>query len=254
VALGRMRRALDTLILMAGLLLAWQALFLVFGDLAITSPVATVTQAIRMLGSERFWPELIQTVNAFAAALVIAVLTGLSLGLVLGFHRLSGEVFEPILSALYSIPKVTLYPIVLLMFGIGMSAKIAFGTIHGIVPIIIFTMDAVRNISPVYVKTGRVYHLGAMSMTRAILIPAVLPEIFTGLRVGFSLTLIGTLIGEMFGALHGVGFVLMRAIGLHDVKTIMAITLLLVVFAATVNTLLLAIDQRLHHRAATAGM
>jgi NitT/TauT family transport system permease protein len=249
-----MRRVLDTLILMAGLLLAWQALFQVFGDLAITSPGDTVTQAIRMLGSERFWPELIETANAFAAALAIAVLTGLSLGLVLGFHRLSGEVFEPILSALYSIPKVTLYPIVLLIFGIGMSAKIAFGTIHGIVPIIIFTMDAVRNIRPVYVKTGRVYHLGAINMARAILIPAVLPEIFTGLRVGFSLTLIGTLIGEMFGALHGVGFVLMRAIGLHDVKTIMAITLLLVVFAATVNTLLLAIDQRLHHRAATAGM
>jgi len=253
VALGRMRRALDTLILMTGLLLAWQALFLVFGDLAITPPVETVTQAIRMLGSERFWPDLIETANAFAAALAIAVLTGLSLGLVLGFHRLSGEVFEPILSALYSIPKVTLYPIVLLIFGIGMSAKIAFGTIHGIVPIVIFTMDAVRNIRPVYVKTGRVYHLGAMRMARAILIPAVLPEIFTGLRVGVSLTLIGTLIGEMFGALRGVGFVLMRAIGLHDVKTIMAITLLLVVFAATVNTLLLAMDRRLHHRAATAG-
>ena len=254
MALGRMRRALDTLILMAGLLLAWQAIFVLFGDLAITPPVETFAQALHMLGSERFRPDLIETAQAFAAALAIAVFAGLSLGLVLGFHRLSGEVFEPILSALYSIPKVTLYPMVLLICGIGVGAKIAFGTIHGIVPIVIFTMDAVRNIRPVYVKTGRVYHLGAMSMGRTILIPAVLPEIFTGLRVGFSLTLIGTLIGEMFGALHGVGFVLMRAIGLHDVKTIMAITVLLVVFAAGVNTLLLAIDRRLHRRAATAEM
>ena len=74
------------------------------------------------------------------------------------------------------------------------------------------------------------------------------PEIFTGLRVGFSLTLIGTLIGEMFGGLQGVGFLLMRAIGLHDVKTIMAITLLIVLFAAGVNTILLRIDHRLHRR------
>jgi len=254
VALGSMRRALDALILMTGLLLTWQAIFVLFGDLAITPPLETCAQVLRMLGSDRFWPHLIETAQAFAAALAIAIVTGLSLGLALGFHRLSGEVFEPILSALYSIPKVTLYPMILLIFGIGVSAKIAFGTIHGIVPIVIFTMDAVRNIRPVYVKTGRVYHLGAMSMARTILIPAALPEIFTGLRVGFSLTLIGTLIGEMFGALRGVGFVLMRAIGLHDVKTIMAITLLVVVFAAGVNTLLLAIERRLHHRAVTVGL
>ena len=53
----------------------------------------------------------------------------------LGAHRLSGEVSEPILVALYSIPKITLYPVVLLLFGLGMSAKIAFGAIHGIIPV-----------------------------------------------------------------------------------------------------------------------
>jgi NitT/TauT family transport system permease protein len=247
-----MRRVLDAFILISALVLVWEGLFLLFGDLAITPPLETAGQAVRLLGSERFWPHLSETAQAFGAALALAVATGLSLGLLLGFHRLAGEVFEPILSALYSIPKVTLYPVILLIFGIGVSAKIAFGTIHGIVPIVIFTMDAVRNIRPVYVKVGRVYGLGTMRMARTILIPAALPEIFTGLRVGFSLTLIGTLIGEMFGALHGVGFVLMRAIGLHDVKTIMAITLSLVVFAAGVNTLLLAIDRRLHHRDVTA--
>jgi NitT/TauT family transport system permease protein len=248
------QRSVDALILIAGVLLAWQGVFLLFGDLAITPPVQTAQQALQLLQSDRFRPELLETANAFAWALLIAVATGLALGLVLGFHRLLGEVFEPILSALYSIPKVTLYPVILLIFGIGISAKVAFGAIHGIVPIVIFTMDAVRNIRPVYVKVGRVYGLGPLAMARTILIPAALPEIFTGLRVGFALTLIGTLIGEMFGALRGVGFVLMRAIGLHDVKTIMAITLMLVVFAAAVNTLLLAIDRRLHHRAATVGM
>jgi NitT/TauT family transport system permease protein len=57
-----------------------------------------------------------------------------------------------VLVALYSIPKLTLYPVVLLAFGIGMPAKIAFGAIHGIMPIAIFTLGAVRNLNPVYVK------------------------------------------------------------------------------------------------------
>ncbi len=239
----------DVFILIGGLLLFWQVLFLLVGELAITPPLDTLLYALRLLGRERFWPHLVETATAFAAGLAISVAGGLAIGLALGFHRLSGEVFEPVLTALYSIPKVTLYPMILLIFGIRMSAKVAFGTIHGIVPIIIFTMDAVRNIKPVYIKTGRLYHLDPATMARTILVPAALPEIVTGLRVGFSLTLIGTLIGEMFGSLQGLGFVLMRAIGLHDVKTIMAVTLLLVVFAASINTILLVIDHRLHERA-----
>ena len=81
---------------------------------------------------------------------------------------------------------------------------------------------------------------------RSVLFPAALPEIFTGLRVGFSLTLIGTLLGEMFAAQRGLGFLLMNAIGLHNVDLIMAVTLLLITFAAAVSSVLLAIDRRLH--------
>ena len=69
------------------------------------------------------------------------------------------------------------------------------------------------------------------------------------MRVGFSLTLIGTLLGEMFASQRGLGYLLMNAIGLHNVDLIMSVTFLLVVFAAAVNGALLAIDRRLHFRA-----
>ena len=74
------------------------------------------------------------TLQAFVWALLIAIGAGLLIGLVLGMSRLAGEVAEPILNALYAIPKITLYPVILLMFGLGLPAKIAFGTIHGIFP------------------------------------------------------------------------------------------------------------------------
>jgi NitT/TauT family transport system permease protein len=154
---------------------------------------------------------------------------------------------EPMLVALYSIPKITLYPIILLVFGIGISAKIAFGAIHGIIPVALFTLGAVRTIKPILIKTGRVLKLGPTDMVREILFPAAVPEIFTGIRVGFSLTLIGTVLGEMFAAQRGLGYLLMSAISLYNVDLIMAVTFLLVVLAATVNTLLLVIDRRLHH-------
>ena len=69
---------------------------------------------------------------------------------------------EPILVSIYSLPKVTLYPVILLIFGLGLPAKIAFGTMHGIIPIAIFAMNAVRNVAAVHFKTARVMHLSRM--------------------------------------------------------------------------------------------
>jgi NitT/TauT family transport system permease protein len=79
-----------------------------------------------MLGDPRFAPHLRETLLAFGQGFVIAVVVGLLIRVPLGAARFAGEVAEPILVALYSIPKVTLYPVILLIFGIGMPAKVAF--------------------------------------------------------------------------------------------------------------------------------
>jgi len=237
----------DTLILLAGLLLLWQAAYLVVGEVAMRSPMQTVRFLGKLMATDIFWIHLSETMRAFAAALAIAVILGLLIGFSLGLHRRSGDAMEPMLVSLYSIPKITLYPIILLVFGLGISAKIAFGAIHGIIPVALFTLGAVRSIRPILIKTGRVMKLNPTMMVRSILFPAAVPEIFTGIRVGFSLTLIGTVLGEMFASQHGLGYLLMNAISLYNVDLIMAVTFLLVVFAAGVNTALLAIDRRLHH-------
>ena len=236
-------------ILIAFALLAiWQVAYWVIGDLALRSPMQTLRFAAELMARPSFWPHLAETAKAFAAALTIAALLGLSIGLVLGLGKLAGDVFEPMLIALYSIPKVTLYPILLLSFGLGLSAKIAFGALHGFIPVALFTMNAARNIRPIFLKTGRVLKLSRWETIRKIVFPAAIPEIFTGFRVGFSLTMIGTVLGEMFASQRGLGYLLMNAIGLHNVDIIMAITLMLVIFAAIVSATLLAIDRHLHRR------
>src|SRR5215469_16731042 len=238
----------NTVILIVGLFLVWELAYLVVGDVALRSPWQTVNFLGKLMQTDLFWLHLADSLKAFAVALAIAVILGLLIGFALGLHRLSGEAMEPMLVALYSIPKITLYPIILLAFGIGISAKIAFGAIHGIIPVALFTLAAVRNIKPILIKTGRVLKLSPAVMVSAILFPAAVPEIFTGLRVGFSLTLIGTVLGEMFAAQRGLGYLLMNAISLYNIDLIMSVTLLLVLFAASVSTLLVVIDHRLHRR------
>ncbi len=241
-------RAFDLSLVVLVILAGWQAVHWYAGDVAIASPAKTVSHAVIMLGEERFWPHFWASVYAFAYALIIAWAGGVGIGVLLGGHRLSGEVAEPILIALYSLPKVTLYPLILLIFGLGLSAKVAFGAIHGIVPVAIFAMNAVRNIRPVYVKAARSMKLDAPGTALRILIPAALPEVVTGLRVGFSLTLLGVLIGEMFASSAGLGFLIINAIGLNDTKQMMAVVLMLFLFAVSASSILLWLDHRLHKR------
>jgi NitT/TauT family transport system permease protein len=245
---GETHRLRNALVLVVALVVLWELAYLVVGDVALRSPWQTLRFTAKLAQTELFHEHVTNTLQSFAAALAISVALGLALGFALGLDRLAGDAMEPMLVALYSIPKITLYPILLLAFGLGMSAKVAFGAIHGVIPIALFTLGAVRTIKPILLKTGRVLKLPRAAMIRSILFPAAVPEIFTGLRVGFSLTLIGTVLGEMFAAQHGLGYLLMNAISLYNIDVIMSVTFLLVVFAAGVNAVLLAIDRRLHFR------
>ena len=240
-----MTRLLRAAILIACLLAAWQVLFWIAGTSALTPPLDTIAFTLQLLGSANFYPHLAETAKAFAVALGIAISCGILIGFTLGLYRFASEVAEPVLVALYSIPKITLYPIVLLAFGIGMPAKIAFGAIHGVIPVAIFALGAVRNLNPIYVKAARVMRLTPWRIAARVMFPAAIPEIFTGIRIGFALTLIGTLLGEMFASQRGLGFLLIQAIGLHNTRLIMALTLLLCVIAVAASAFLLAIDRRL---------
>jgi NitT/TauT family transport system permease protein len=168
---------LDTALLFVGLLAGWQLLSLLTGAQVLTSPLATLRRLAQLMAGPDFAGHAIETGSAFVVALVISLAGGLVAGAALGAHRLSGEVAEPLLVGLYSIPKITLYPVVLLLFGLGLSAKIAFGAIHGIIPVILFTMNAVRSIPHAYLRAARSMRLTPAQTFVHVLVPATLPEI-----------------------------------------------------------------------------
>ncbi len=227
------------------ILVLWQGLYALIGDIALRSPVSTLQFTAKFITTPQFVTHLTETLKAFVLALLIAVTSGLAIGFLLGLKRFASEIFEPFLIAIYSVPKITLYPILLLIFGLGLSAKVAFGAIHGIVPIALFTLNAVRNVKPVLLKTSRVMGLSTGATIRTVIFPSALPEIFAGIRIGFSLTLIGTLLGEMFASQRGLGFLLMNAIGLHNVDVIVMLTFLLTGFAGMAGIVLLLINRRI---------
>jgi NitT/TauT family transport system permease protein len=240
-----MNRRYDGLLFTIVVLLLWELLYRVVGTSGLSSPLTTFATVAHLLGNARFWQNAAATADAFALAVALSLGGGLAIGLLLGLSRFAGDVFDPILNALTAIPKITLYPVILMFFGLGLSAKVAFGTIHGIFPVIILTMNGVRNISPVVRKAARVMRLTPAQTVRTVLLPAALPEIFSGMRIGVSLALLGTLVGELFASDRGIGFMLIQSVEHSDVPTVMALTLLLFAVAVAGGLAMLRIDRRL---------
>jgi len=116
-----MKRALDIVLLVLAGLAIWEAMHLA-APFALTSPAGTAAKTWQMLASTTFWPHAAETAKAFLYALLLAVVGGLAMGFGLGLNRTSAEVAEPILVSVYSLPKVTLYPLILLIFGLGVPA------------------------------------------------------------------------------------------------------------------------------------
>lgn len=247
------RRALDLILLLLLLIGVWEGLHRLVGEEALSSPRTTVLFLWAYLGDPAFHLNGTATLVALGYAVAIAVVGGLLVGLPLGFYRAAGDVADPYLMALFAIPKITLYPVILLLFGLTLSGKVAFGAIHGFFPIALFAMSGVRTLPRSYLKSARAMRLSTFDTLRSVVFPAALPEIVTGIRIGLASTILGTLIGEMFAGTEGLGFVLIKAIERNNVPLIMALTLLLFIVASSANAVLLAFDRRLHRRSAAAA-
>lgn len=227
------------------LVLLWEGLALWLGDFVMASPGATL-RALRDGWQEGwFGDDLRITLLETGLGYLLAAVIGVWAGFWLGMHRFWGDVMEPVVLGAYSIPKVTLYPVFLFIFGLGISSKVGFGMFHGVFPIIVFTLSGVRQVRPVLLKVGRSLRLSGAQALRWIVLPAVLPSLATGLRFGFSTTFLGTILGEMFAARHGLGFQLIQATTLHQVPKMFAIILVLVVFALMVSGGFMAWERRL---------
>ena len=145
----------------------------------------------------RFLRDLTATSQAYAISLALAMAGGLTLGVLCGGWRAVGEQIEPPLLVLIATPKVMFYPIILLFFGLGDAAKIFFGLLHGLPPVVIMTANALRTLRPIYRKTA-LTHAALQDRAYAlhVLVPAVFPEIVASFRICFALTLLGVLVGR----------------------------------------------------------
>jgi NitT/TauT family transport system permease protein len=206
---GAVRTALVLLVLVA-----WE-LFARFGGvnkILIAPPSAVAVHIVKIVAGASDVPDFYRHLGVTLWELVVAYAVTAVLGVFLGWlfaaSNIIGEAFEPILLVLYAIPKIILYPLFVLILGIGLVPKIVFGITVGIFVVIFNTAAGLRQVEPAYIGLARSLGYSKAQTFFKVVLPAAAPTILAGLRLGFGYTIIGIITGELLVVNAGLGFLI----------------------------------------------
>jgi len=179
-----------------------------YSGLFFPAPSAIAQALGRSFTSGELPLHLSATLLRIAAGLAIGTLAGLLLGLAMGSWRGLRAVLDPIIAAIHPVPKLALFPLLIVLLGIGERSKIAAIAVGAFFPMVLNTMAGVRAISPVHLELARNYGASTAKMFGRVLLPGSLPMILTGLRISANVAFHATIGVEMVGSRVGLGSLL----------------------------------------------
>jgi NitT/TauT family transport system permease protein len=204
---GRHRRLVVGTLAVGTGLIAWQAAGgrggLVADLVASPATVVRATAALAASGelARHGWVSLQELLLGFALAAVAGVLLGLALG---SSRRLRG-LLDPVVMALHVTPRVALLPIIVLWLGVGMASKVAAVFLGALFPIVVNTEAGVRHVDQLWVRAIRAFGARRGEVAVKVVLPATLPAVMTGLRLGLGRGVVGVIVAEMYVSVAGVG-------------------------------------------------
>ncbi|MGH6861276.1 MAG: ABC transporter permease [Phyllobacterium sp.] len=223
-------------------LLAISGLF--FRD--VVPPIQSIVHGlVVLLSTGPFYANLAVTGWELAMALVVGGLAGLAVGLLLGSSPLLSDAYESWLSYLGPTPKIILFPVMIMLFGVDTGSKIAMGAISCFFPIAISVASGMRGVDPTFRRVGRSLQANRWQMFFKIELPAMAAPLVNGFRLGFGVAVIGTLLAETKLSNQGIGFMIINAYTRFDMPQMYALLIVTIAFAAIVNALAERIAGRL---------
>ena len=175
------------------------------------APSSVLALLIEMLKSGELLTHTATSLVRLGWGILFGGVPALVLGIVMGLNRTIRALVDPIIAATYPIPKSSILPLALLIFGLGESSKIFMVAIGVFFPVAINATTGVLEINKIYLDVGRNYKADRWSMFWTIALPGALPVIMTGFKLGIGIGLILIAIAEMIGAKSGLGFLIWSA-------------------------------------------
>jgi NitT/TauT family transport system permease protein len=190
----------------AVLLAAWQGLTLSgVSPFALPPPAAVGRTAAALTASGRLPAEVLTTLGRVLAAFGLALVCGVLLGLLTGRVTVARRAARPLLAYGFGVPKIALYPAIVILFGLGAASKIALGFLEAFFPIVLATSAAASRVDHHLVWSARSFGVPPRRILREVVLPAALPGIATGARIGLVGAVIGVFVAEMVVSPDGLG-------------------------------------------------
>jgi NitT/TauT family transport system permease protein len=234
-------------LVLAGVVVAWEATTGGFGlgwDLFPRAILPQPSQIARDFAeyarSGLLLLDLRTTLTEASLGFLLGTAGGVVVGLVFGYVEVLAAVLEPIMVALNSLPRITVAPIVIVWFGLGIASKVALSLFTVFFVIFFNTYLGMRNVDADLVKAVRVMGGTPRDVARLVILPSVASWIFAALRTSVSFALSGAIVGEFVGSSNGLGYRMLVAAGLLDTPRVFDIMLLLMVVGVT----LVGVSQR----------
>jgi NitT/TauT family transport system permease protein len=174
-------------------------------------PTAIVAAAIREVQVPRFWNDVRVSAFEFATGYLGAVVLAVPMGLALGWYRRASYMADPWLNLLNSLPRVALLPLIALWIGIGVESKIAVVFLGAFFSVVIPTVQGVRTVDRRFLDVAHSFRASQRRLFTSVVLPATIPFVVTGLRLGIGRGLIGVVVGELYAQTDGLGVIISRA-------------------------------------------
>lgn len=188
---------------------------------------------------------LLVTLYEVGLAIVIACGLGISIGAAVGGIAVLRDLLLPVFSSLYAIPIVILYPLFTAWLGIGPQSKIVFAGLYGFFPVMLSTAAGVRLIDPQFLLAARSMGATLGQQITRVIIPASLPTVLGGLRLGGALAIIGVVVAEMLTASAGIGYLVTLNRTILDSPRVYAAILAILVLSIAYDIIARALERRM---------
>ncbi len=230
--------------ILAALLVLWEVVPRLGLIPELFLPAMSTTLAVLWQDARIFGHAMLVTLYEVGAAMLIACGGGIALGAAVGGLARLRRLLLPVFSSLYAVPIVILYPVFTAWFGVGSPSKIAFAAAYALFPVLLSTAAGIQTIDSQFLLAARSMGATTRQQITRVIIPASLPTVFAGLRLGGALAIIGVVVAEMLTAAAGIGYLVTLNRTILDSPRVFAAILLILILSIAYYLASRALERR----------
>jgi len=209
--MDRLNRIWPPLLVLAAIVLLWWAVIVHSGSLIFPSPQQVAAGALELARDGTLWQHIIASLVRVATGFLLALVVALPLGLWMGRVDGAYRTLNPIFQIMRPISPIAWIPIAILWFGVGDVAPVFLIFLAAVFPLIVQTSAGVHAIDGRYLRAAENFGAPRAKLFRQVIVPAVLPEVLTGMRIALGVAWLVVVAAEMIVRSSGLGFLIMDA-------------------------------------------